>query len=256
MPSAAPPEPDTVWSAPPPGLTLRAGEIHLWRTELDGRSEDDVARLHRTLASDERARAARFVFAPDRRRFTVGRAALRAILARYLETAPDTVVLGRTPEGRPTLVGTQTGALAFSVSRSAGLAVYAVTSGRAIGVDIEHIVRGVAADVTHEGVLSPDEIAALRALAPEARDRAFFVVWARKEAYAKARGLGLALPFDRFSVSADPAAPALLAADDDDPARWTLRDVDVAAGYASALAVEGRPERALTWSWAPELSAR
>ncbi len=254
MPSAAPPEPHTSWSAPPPGLTLRAGEIHLWRADLDGSSDGELARLHRTLAPDERARAARFVFAPDRRRFTIGRAALRAVLARYLETTPDAVALGRTPQGRPTLIGAQTGALAFSVSRSAGLAVCAVTNGGAIGVDLEHIVRGVAADVTHEGVLSPDEIAALRALAPAARDRAFFVVWARKEAYAKARGLGLALPFDRFSVSTDPAAPALLAADDDDPARWTLRDVDVAAGYASALAVEGRPERVLTWT--ADLSGR
>jgi len=256
MPSAAPPEPDTAWSAPPPGLALRAGEIHLWRADLDGSHDDVVERLHRTLAPDERVRAARFVFAPDRRRFTVGRAALRAVLARYLATTPDAVALGRTPEGRPTLVGAQAGALAFSVSRSAGLAVCAVTSGRAIGVDVEHIVRGVAADVTHEGVLSPDEIAALRALTPAARDRAFFVVWTRKEAYAKARGLGLALPFDRFSVSADPAAPGLLAASDDDPARWTLRDVDVAAGYASALAVEGRLERVLTWSWTTDLSGR
>jgi len=30
----------------------------------------------------------------------------------------------------------------------------------------------------------------------------------------------------------------------------------VAAGYASALALEGRLERALTWSWAPDLSGR
>ena len=105
-------------------------------------------------------------------------------------------------------------------------------------------------------MLSPAEIAALRALAPEARDRAFFAVWTRKEAYAKARGLGLALPFDRFSVATDPAAPALLAADDDDPARWTLRDVEAAVGYAGALAVEGVLERVPSWSWTSSLSGR
>lgn len=141
------------------------------------------------------------------------------------------------------------GALDFSVSRSAGLALCSVTRRRAIGVDVERIMRGVAEDVSHEGILSASELAALRTVPPGARDRAFFAVWTRKEAYAKARGLGLTMPFDRFSVSADPAMPALLAAADDDPTRWTLRDVEAAPGYAGALAVAGAPERVLTWRW-------
>src|SRR3954464_14142328 len=104
MPSAAPPESAAAWTAPPPVLTLCAGEVHLWRADLDGGGEDEVPRLGRTLAPDERARAASFVFAPDRRRFTIGRAALRAVLARYLAVQPEAVALGRTPEGRPTLL--------------------------------------------------------------------------------------------------------------------------------------------------------
>jgi 4'-phosphopantetheinyl transferase len=256
MPSAAPPEPATAWSAPPPIVALLDGEIHLWRAELDAGDEDDLARLGRTLAADERARAASFVLAPDRRRFTVARAALRAVLARYLDVAPAAVALARTAAGRPTLLTPHAGLLDFSVSRSAGLALCAVTRGRAIGVDIERIMRGVAQDVTHEGILSATELAALRAVEPAARDRAFFALWTRKEAYAKARGLGLALAFDRFSVSADPAAPAVLAAEDDDPTRWTLRDVDAAPGYAGAVAVAGAPARVLAWRWGADLSAR
>ena len=256
MPSAAPPEPETAWSAPPAPLTLNVDDVHLWRADLDVGTEEDVAQLAATLAPDERARAASFVFAPDRRRFVVGRAALRAVLGGYLGIAAAAVSLGRTPQGRPTLLGVHARALAFSISRSAGLALCAVTLGRDIGVDVERIMRGVASDVVHDGVLSPAEVAALRALGPEARDRAFFTVWTRKEAYAKARGLGLSLPFERFSVSADPAAPALLTAEDDDPARWTLRDVEAGAGYAAALAVGGALESLKTWSWTPGLSAR
>jgi len=201
MPSAAPREPETAWSAPPATLTLTVDEVHLWRADLDGGAEADVAQLAATLADDERARAGSFVFAPDRRRFVVGRAALRAVLGGYLGLAPAAISLGRTPQGRPALLGAQAGTLAFSVSRSAGLALCAVTIGRDIGVDVERVMRGVAGDVVHDGVLSPAEVAALRALEPQARDRAFFTVWTRKEAYAKARGLGLSLPArDRKSV--------------------------------------------------------
>jgi len=249
MPSAAPPESSTTWSVPPAVVPLPDGDIHLWCAELDAGDEDEVARLAHTLAPDEQARAASFVFAPDRRRFTVTRAALRAILARYLGVEPAAVALGRSAEGRPTLLDRHAGALDFSVSRSAGLALCAITRRRAIGVDVERIVRGVAEDVSHEGILSASELAALRTVPPAVRDRAFFAVWTRKEAYAKARGLGLTMPFDRFSVSVDLAVPALLAATDDDPTRWTLRDVEAAPGYAGALAVAGAPERVLTWRW-------
>lgn len=259
MSPAAPPEsgkaPAFPWSAPPAGLSLHPGEVHVWRSDLDAQDDDDVARLANTLTPDERARAASFVFAPDRRRFTVARAALRDTLARYLDVAPDAVTLGRTGEGRPTLIGALAGALGFSVSRSAGLALCAVAPGLEVGVDVERIVRGVAEDVVDNRVLSAAEAAVLGALAPGTRERAFFAVWTRKEAYAKARGLGLALPFDRFTVSTDLAAPALLAVADDDPERWTLRDLDVGVEYAAALAVERALDRVVGWEW-PGLSPR
>ena len=256
MSSAARPDPVASWGPPPARLTPCCHSVDVWRCDLDAVGDADVDRLADTLAPDERARAASFVFAPDRRRFTVARAALRAVLAKYLDVAPTAVALGRHPQGRPTLLGTAASALAFSVSRSAALALCAVASRRDIGVDIERIVRGVADDVVHDRVLSRTEVTALRRLSPDRRDRAFFAVWTRKEAYAKARGLGLALPFERFSVSTDLDAPALLTAEDDDPARWTLRDLDAGAGYAAALAADGAVESLRTWSWTPELSAR
>jgi 4'-phosphopantetheinyl transferase len=252
----APPESAPAWSTPPPALRLGPGEVHVWRADLDAAGEADVARLASTLAADERARAASFVFAPDRRRFTVARAALRGVLARYLAVEPAGIPLGRTAEGRLVLMDGHAGALAFSVSRSAGLALCAVGTDRDLGVDVERIVRGVMEDVVDHRVLSPAEVRGLRALAPAARERAFFTVWTRKEAYAKGRGLGLALPFDRFTVSSNPAEPAVLAAEDDDPARWTLRDLDAGDGYAAALATAGPLARVAAWQWAAELSAR
>ena len=103
---------------------------------------------------------------------------------------------------------------------------------------------------------TPTELSVLRALGPGGRDRAFFAVWTRKEAYAKARGLGLALAFERFSVSAAPDAPALLDAEDDDPRRWTMYDLPAGDGYAAALVVEGAVGRPMCWAWSPAVSAR
>src|SRR5438874_6212722 len=251
--SIAPPEP-TLWSVPPSILTLAVDEVHVWRADLDAASDADVERLTGTLAADERARAASFVFTPDRRRFTVGRAALRSVLAGYLGVEPGVVEIGRTPQGRPALTGALAGALRFSTSRSAGLTICAVARARDVGVDVERIMRGVVEEVVQARLLAPAEIAELRAMTPAERERAFFAVWTRKEAYAKARGLGLALPFEEFTVSADPGVAALLAADDDEPARWALRDLEAGPGYAAALAMDSKLGGVRLWQWRPELS--
>jgi 4'-phosphopantetheinyl transferase len=254
-PTTLPEAPAFSWGPLPSRVVLPVGEVHLWRADLDAVGDADLVRLTGLLTDEERARAASFVLPPDRRRFTVARAALRDVLARYLPIPPADVTLGRTAAGRPTLTGATAGALGFSVSRSAAMALVAVTLGEDIGVDVERIVRGIAQDVADGRVLSAAEVAALHALPPSARERAFFAVWTRKEAYAKARGLGLGLPFDGFTVSSDPQAPALLAATDDDPERWTLRDLDAGGDYAAALATAREVARVVGWEWTG-LSAR
>ncbi|HET7342933.1 MAG TPA: 4'-phosphopantetheinyl transferase superfamily protein [Methylomirabilota bacterium] len=256
MLSQAPPEADAfAWPDASPPFTLAAGDVHVWRAALDEVADADVARLALTLAADERARASRLVHAPDRRRFVVGRAALRMVLAHYLGGTPAAVAFGRTPAGKPVLADALGATLRFSASHRAGVALCALVAGRDVGVDVERIVRGPVEDLVADRILAAGELVTLRALPPAERERAFFAVWTRKEAYAKARGLGLALPFDRFTVSADPDAPALLDAEDDDPRRWSLRDLRAGEGYAAALVVEGPIERLTRCQWTVALSA-
>jgi 4'-phosphopantetheinyl transferase len=232
------------------GLTPAAGEVHVWRADLDALSVLDFKPM---LDETERTRAAAFVFTGDRQRFTVARGLLRSILARYLGGEGSSVPLAMTANGRPVLAGNAAGILSFSASRSGGVALFALTTGGEVGVDVERMRPGPVDDALAGRVLSGAEMAGLQTLPAAVRDRAFFVLWTRKEAYAKARGLGVGLALDRFTVSVGEPA-GLLAAEDDDPGRWTLVDVDAGPGYAAALAVEGRLERVSRFTW-PALSA-
>ncbi|MBV8819164.1 MAG: 4'-phosphopantetheinyl transferase superfamily protein, partial [Acidobacteriaceae bacterium] len=94
----------------------------------------------------------------------------------------------------------------------------------------------------------------LSALPASAQRAAFFRCWTRKEAYIKARGEGLSLPLDQFTVSLVPGAPAALldASAPQEMARWRLHDVTWSAAYAAALAVEGFDWTLRCWQWAPE----
>ena len=69
------------------GRRLATDEIHLWHSDL-AMEGHRLAQLASYLDQDERARAARFHFERDRRRFKAGRGVLRQILASYLDVAP------------------------------------------------------------------------------------------------------------------------------------------------------------------------
>ena len=99
-------------------------------------------------------------------------------------------------------------AIRFNVSHSHGIALYAVTRGREVGIDLERIRSDLAVAEIAERFFSRREIAMLRTLPIEAQRQAFFRCWTRKEAYIKARGEGLSLPLDQFDVSLAPGEPA------------------------------------------------
>jgi 4'-phosphopantetheinyl transferase len=161
--------------------------VHLWPVRLDDSGWDAHAAV---LSDGERDRAARFLRPADRCRFVRGHAALRCVLARYLDCAPHAVALTAGPYGKPGVVGEP---LQFSFSHSHELAMVAVAvAAGVVGVDLEYAARplpeldGMIGLVCH-----PEERTVLATLAPAARAAAVYRLWTRKEAYCKALGVGL-----------------------------------------------------------------
>jgi 4'-phosphopantetheinyl transferase len=244
-----------LWDRPPAELTLLSDEVHVWCASLD-MTTPHMRHLQDTLSADELERASRFHFAKDRRRFVVGRGVLRSLLGWYLGVEPRQLCFSYGVYGKPALVPTSGEArLCFNVSHSHELALYAVTYGREIGVDIEHIRANVACEEIAERFFSPRERALLRTLPTHLKDDAFFRCWTRKEAYIKARGEGLSLPLDQFDVAFAPGEPAALLATRWAPHEascWVLRELTPGPGYAAALAVGGHGWRLACWRWPQE----
>jgi len=78
------PEETSIWTGPPPSLSLETDTVHVWRIALD-QQDESLVRFRRTLEPHELDRAARFHFEKHRRHFIVARGFLRAVVARYLE---------------------------------------------------------------------------------------------------------------------------------------------------------------------------
>ena len=238
------------WDRPGTPVALSHTDVHVWRASLN-LAAARVQCFRTLLATDEVSRAERFHFQQDRQHFIAARGLLRLILSQYLEVEPGQLRFCYGRHGKPALA-TPSGQppLTFNVSHSRGLALFAVTWGRAIGIDLEYIRPIEARQQIAANYFSPRENAALLALPLSMQHEAFFGCWTRKEAYIKARGDGLSLPLDQFDVSLSPNEPARLLKTGGEPqeaARWSLQELYPAPGYAAALAVEGHGWRLTCW---------
>lgn len=114
--------------------------------------------------------------------------------------------------------------IGFSASNTRGLVGCCVARGAAVGFDVETVAAAVDDALLRE-CLAPSELAEVIALPVTRRAAAFTLLWACKEAYLKALGVGLGTA---------PAAVATVAAregrrlrDARAAARWTLHRIAV-----------------------------
>jgi 4'-phosphopantetheinyl transferase len=233
---------------------LQAGDVHVWYVGLEAGAAGR-ARMLEVLAADERARAARFVFDRDARRFVVAHAALRGVLGHYVQRPPASLVFTYGPRDKPALAAPD-GGLTFNLSHSGELAAIAVGWRCAIGVDVEQERPLPDLEDLAARSFAPAERRVLGALPESERHPAFFRCWTRKEAFIKATGLGLAQPLEAFVVTLAPGEPARFLDIEGDPvqlARWTLLALQPpVAACAGALVVEGAPRSVTVRTWTAE----
>jgi 4'-phosphopantetheinyl transferase len=234
-----------------PHLALLDDEVQLWRADLEAVRADE-ARWQKLLSSDESTRASRFHFSRDRQRFVASRALLRTILASYLATDPNALSFSYSKKEKPSLGPVHAGSgITFNISHSGGIALFAFTRRREIGVDVEQVRSDFDLEAIARRFFSAHEQAQLDALPPEEKAAAFFRCWTRKEAYIKATGDGLSLPLTQFDVSLGAGdTTALLATrpDSSGAGRWLLQEVPAGPGYVAALCVSGRDWKLNDWS--------
>ena len=170
-------------------VTVRHARLDVTPAEAD--------RLEGLIDPLERARADRFRYKRDRRRFVVRRGRLREWLGARVGEAPERLTFGAGPHGKPVLQG---GGPHFSASHS-GEAMLLAMAPIEVGCDMEQVDLDFAWRPVAEQLFSPAERAKLAALGEIDGRRAFFNCWARKEAFVKGLGQGLSYPLDAFEVS-------------------------------------------------------
>jgi 4'-phosphopantetheinyl transferase len=231
---------------------LRVDCVHVWYVFSDRVTDaKTLERYARMMSLEERVRHDRFVFARDRHQFLVARGFTRTLLSRYTGIDPDACLFIRNRYGKPSLhdVTLRRAGVEFNLSHTNGLVAIAIASGVELGIDVEDMSRAVVeADV--EGYFSAAEVETLQALEGGARRSRFFDYWTLKEAYIKARGMGLFIPLDSFSMHLDGDRPPTISfapGVEDDPAAWQFAQFDPSPHHRLALAIHRRGSDVPVW---------
>ncbi len=227
------------WKLSPEKIKLSPQQVHVWRVGLD-RNSEEIHQFRAMLSQDERKRADRFHFEPDRNRFIVGRGRLRSLLADYLQVAPEGIEFQYSAKGKPMLANIEQN-LHFNLSHSGGLALYAIAS-EPVGIDLEQIRSLSDAEQLAKRFFMPAEAEAIAALPMAQKQAAFLNAWTRKEAYLKATGDGLA-GLDEVEVSLIPGMPATLLrikGNSELASQWFISELHPHPDYVAAVAITGQ----------------
>jgi 4'-phosphopantetheinyl transferase len=199
--------------------------VHVWRAELTAVAPD----LGELLCEQERARAARIVNEHDGELWRRSRGLLRELLGRYLGLEPASLRFAVGEHGKPELDRDR---LAFNMSHSGELALYAFSDAGAVGVDVELARRPVDEVAIAARMLGEDAAQKLRALDPATRQREFLRAWARHEAKLKCLGVGIG------EAGRAPAGHRL----------W-VQELELGPTAGAAVATERRASELLCWDW-------
>lgn len=215
---------------------MSAPFLHCWHADLTA-EYPAWGPAEAALSGAERARQARFRFPALRQTYSRAHGFLRAVLGHYAGLAPGAVAFTAELRGKPALPAPRR--VQFNLSYRAGRALLAVADGCAVGADVETLAPMTDSLALVPELFSGPEQAVLRAAAPGADwEGLFYTIWTRKEAYAKALGMGLSLPFAGFSVlEFDENRAVRLVA----PAGAYLASFAAGPGHRGALAALPRP---------------
>ncbi len=223
------------------------GQIDVWITTTEHLTEQ----LHRTcktlLSNDEQVRLSKFVAEDAKLQFLIARSLVRTTLSRYSHRQPDEWEFVANSYGRPRLADGQSASpLHFNISHTTGMVACIVSSSEEIGVDVENIDREVNIQGLAKIIFSSAENLRFASAGENEQNELFFQHWTLKEAYIKARGLGMSLPLKafRFEFEREESDAQIAFSDElsDDPKRWRFKRFSPTKNHRLAIAASTLPD--------------
>ena len=162
-------------------------DLYIWILEVNSFSNAELNRLFNYLSMEEKNKANNYHFEIDRKRYILGRAVLKQLIAKYTKRDVHSIHFGYNSSKKPFLVPNNN-KLQFNLSHSGELIAIGFGFDEVkIGIDIEMTDPSYDYDLILRDYFTENE----KGLIEEFGYPAFFKIWTRKEALFKAQGIGL-----------------------------------------------------------------
>jgi 4'-phosphopantetheinyl transferase len=224
------------------GLAVRIDAVR-----VDQPVEEPVfATLLQAVSADRRSRVLRFHRRIDAQRSLFAELLLREVITKRRVLPREAVAFDADQNGKPRLASES--GFHFNVSHSGDWVVCA-TGSLVVGVDVERI-RPRVPDVL-DRVLSKPERDQFECLDEAEQRRFFFTRWAVKEAFSKALGQGVGLPFHEITLVMELSGVIRFLRDGRPVADAACRTFHLDSGHAAATCVVGGEAPASAQIWDP-----
>ena len=180
--------------------SLKDGEIHIHLSYVEAVDLTD----ENLLNTAESTRANAFKFSKDRTLYSASHIYLRQILSQYGTLPPAKWAFKTNAYGKPSIANKGYEWLHFNLSHTQGLIACATRYQQEVGIDVEQQKWLPDIDSLCQYTFSITEAADVLSLSSRpAQQQRFFSYWTLKEAYIKARGMGLSIPLQQFNFIQD-----------------------------------------------------
>jgi 4'-phosphopantetheinyl transferase len=216
-------------------------ESHVWFVRPETvRDRATLSGFLATLSAEEAERHRRYRFEEDRHRFLVSHALVRQALSRYGGLAPQAWQFSHSENGKPEISNPGVPPLRFNLTHTAGLVACVINLFGECGIDAEKIVPRHRPGAVARRMFSSEEYLNHQALGGYDRLEYFFERWTLREAYVKARGIGIRFPTQKlcFRIDSSQAIRLELAPDMDDKGEnWQLALIRPTTQHVLAVAI-------------------
>jgi len=201
-------------------------EVHVWVLDPDTANDAMCTWCECVLSDREGERRRRFIRDVDGRSYLLAHGLVRAVLSRYGEVSAANWTFAEGEQGRPEIAHPKAPrGLRFNLSHTRGRIALIIHGAYDAGIDVERLGRVEDPAALSRRFFTSEEHESVRSLAVTERDAQFLRLWTLKEAYVKARGLGLALNAKKFWFEADDPGNIRLHISDglaDDASGWSF----------------------------------
>ncbi len=217
--------------------------VHVWVLDSSAIASVMMDEYVPWLTPAELQRYERLHLTRHKRKFLIGQIMLRTILSSYENKLPGEWVFETNGYGKPKIATNVTSdSLHFNVSHSGDFYAAAVSRHELTGIDVELVTRERCIKQIADRHFSKTEVDNLLTLPEKYQLDRFYSLWTLKEAYIKARGMGLAIPLRDFGFDFKEEDDSFLdfwvaGTLNDDASRWQFWQFAPVNNYRISLSV-------------------